>query len=337
MELYGGFENRLLRNLSSKFAGVGADRQIESLVTRSPLLAEAEAYTAIVELREKRQRYIQKSIEKAYRESLEASLSDIFSKTGEDIIRPEYSKSDRSIKDIVGQTKQYLENAETIVKNQYAAMAIEFSNEKDKQIFQTKLNDLADNGFRYIPTGSNHLHNIATYAELVSLTALENAVTQAFFDAMNANNYDLALITGHSEGCPICQAWSGVVISISGHTRGYPSYAEAASAGCFHPRCQHHLELYREGFGDEEILKNPRPVMKPDARFSTQMKQRRAESEIRRWKRRAAVALDTVSLSTAEAHIRYYQAQVRELLRNESDTNLSRKLWREGVKNVKKM
>lgn len=332
MTLYGGLEMRMLKSLSHKFASIGVDGQMATLSAVSPSLAATEAATAIVEIREKRQRYIQKCLEKAYRESLAASIADISSKIEKDAESPKESMIRESIGDIIGETEYYIGDSELTLQNLFTVLAVDYSRERDSEALQSKLNALADTGFRFTPMGSDHLHNIATYAELVSLTALENAVTQAFFDAMNVNSYDLALITGHSYGCPICRAWSDVVISISGNTHGYPSYAEAASAGCFHPRCQHHLELYREGFGDEEILKNPRPVMKPDKRFSTQMKQRRAESEIRRWKRRAAVALDPLSLSTAESYVRYYQAQVRELLRHESGTDLSRKMWREGSK-----
>jgi hypothetical protein len=35
----------------------------------------------------------------------------------------------------------------------------------------------------------------------------------------------------------VCRAWSGVIYSITGNTKGYPSYADAVGAGVWHPNC----------------------------------------------------------------------------------------------------
>ena len=65
---------------------------------------------------------------------------------------------------------------------------------------------------------------------------------------------DLARISsGPSPDCDACSAWEGCIISISGQTKGLPSYDDAKSGGCFHPNCTHTLEYVDETVDTAEI------------------------------------------------------------------------------------
>ena len=63
-----------------------------------------------------------------------------------------------------------------------------------------------------------------------------------------------------------CSLWEGVVLSLSGATKGYPTLADAQNSGeIFHPRCRHRLLAYHpsrekalkaidDGKSDEEVM-----------------------------------------------------------------------------------
>ena len=77
-----------------------------------------------------------------------------------------------------------------------------------------------------------------------------------------ATGGDLARIsTGGDPNCPLCGPWEGVIVSISGKTKGLPTYEQAREAGCFHPNCVHTLEYVDEIADEEEIeLQKAHPV-----------------------------------------------------------------------------
>jgi len=55
---------------------------------------------------------------------------------------------------------------------------------------------------------------------------------------------DLIVVSDFSSTCPKCEPWGGMVLSISGTTKGYKSYEEAEEAGLFHPQCRHSWSLF---------------------------------------------------------------------------------------------
>lgn len=169
---------------------------------------------------------------------------------------------------------------------------------------------------------------MSTYAEMATLTAIERATIQGYTDTMQAYGFDLAVISGHMGACPLCAAWEGVIISVSGNDRDHPSLSDAEGAGVFHPRCLHHLSTYYEGI-TKNTRNKPRKVMPPSVEYSTRQRQRALERKIRLWKRRMAAAITPQDERAAYAHVRRYQADIRQLI-GESEEWLPRKYWREG-------
>ncbi len=51
----------------------------------------------------------------------------------------------------------------------------------------------------------------------------------------------------------VCHAWEGMVLSLTGKTKGLPTYEQAREAGCFHPNCVHTLEYVDEAADAEEV------------------------------------------------------------------------------------
>lgn len=104
-----------------------------------------------------------------------------------------------------------------------------------REAVQRELNDFANRGITSFVDRAGRSWDMETYAEMATLTAIERATREGYIDAMNEFGYDLAEISDHYGACPICEAWQGVIISVNGTTPGYPTLADAESAGVFHP------------------------------------------------------------------------------------------------------
>ena len=65
---------------------------------------------------------------------------------------------------------------------------------------------------------------------------------------------DLVQVTRHGDpGCKQCFPWEGRILSLTGKTKGYPTYEECRAAGCFHPNCTHSIQTVDELIDADEI------------------------------------------------------------------------------------
>ena len=62
----------------------------------------------------------------------------------------------------------------------------------------------------------------------------------------------MRISTGGDQDCD-CAAWEGCIISLTGATKGLPTYEDARNGGCFHPNCTHTLEYVDEVVDAAEI------------------------------------------------------------------------------------
>lgn len=73
-------------------------------------------------------------------------------------------------------------------------------------------------------------------------------------DVARATGSDLVRVSrGGGDPHCACHAWEGMVLSLSGRTKGLPTYEQAREAGCFHPNCVHTLEYVDEAADAEEV------------------------------------------------------------------------------------
>lgn len=84
------------------------------------------------------------------------------------------------------------------------------------------------------------------YFGMLNRTLHANAARQTYIDtATKELGYDLYQIEGGVTGSSVengndpCDAWAGRIISMTGSTKGYPTYADAEADGVFHPNCVH--------------------------------------------------------------------------------------------------
>lgn len=179
-----------------------------------------------------------------------------------------------------------------------------------------ELEDFSKHGIASFTDAAGRHWDMETYAEMATLTAIERATIEGYTDAMAEFGFDLAEISSHFGACPICEAWEGVIVSVSGETYGYPSLDDAYNAGVFHPRCLHDLTTYYEGITRGANRSTPREVPEhPSFGYAARAQQRSFERMERLWKRRMAVAETPEEERVAYAHAMMYDRRITELIR----------------------
>ncbi len=198
-----------------------------------------------------------------------------------------------------------------------------------REAVQRAVTALADRGIASFTDSAGRCWQMGTYAEMAVLTAISRATIAGYTDTMASYGYDLAIISSHEDACPICAAWQGVVVSVSGGDRRYLSLDDARAAGVFHPRCLHHLSIYREGITHGEARDGPRAVQEPEAGYTARSRQRYCERQIRRYKRRQAAATSPKEERRAKAYVARWQQEARRVI-EDAPTALIRHYDREG-------
>lgn len=193
-------------------------------------------------------------------------------------------------------------------------------------VVQKELDQFANKGIVNFIDKAGNCWEMGTYAEMATLTAIERSTLAGYTDTMASFGFDLAVISSHGDACPICAAWEGVIVSISGSTKGYATLSEAQSAGLFHPRCMHNLSTYYEGITRSQG-NHPRKVEAPSTGYAARTTQRYLERQVRKWKRRMAVSSDALDELAAHDKVAEYQEAIRALLK---DSKNPRKYSREG-------
>ena len=129
-------------------------------------------------------------------------------------------------------------------------------------------------------------------------------------DVARTTGSDLVRVsTGGDPMCRLCAPWEGVIISVSGKTKGFPTYEQARQAGCFHPNCVHTIETVDDVWdGDEIELQKAHPVTKETATDPDAMDERKYKMDQERYRRKgmsADAARLAVDRDNLEANIRH--------------------------------
>lgn len=167
-------------------------------------------------------------------------------------------------KTAVGKVDKYLNAKSNYIKNQVFKMKQDISNtlKKDQVLISryALVNGLSKKGaFEAVKdvvssgevktyfknrVGSNY--SSRNYFELLSHSIADDFAIDTYADIMVSNGYDLARISSHGAK-DRCAKWEGKVISITGSTEGYPSFADTYVSGdIWHPNCRHYLIPYAE-------------------------------------------------------------------------------------------
>ena len=134
--------------------------------------------------------------------------------------------------------------------------------------------------------------------------------------------------TGGDPDCRLCFPWEGRILSITGQTKGFPTYDEAREAGCFHPNCVHTLEAVDELFDKDEIeLQRQHPI---DAAEATpeELDDNRYEIDQERYRRKGMTA-EQARLAVDRDNL---EASIRAGLVREDSRELVNRLTDEQVR-----
>lgn len=191
------------------------------------------------------------------------------------------------------------------------------------EIAQQALNRFAGNGISGFTDKAGRNWNIASYTEMATRTTVGQAALQGHSDQMEHFGLDLVVISDHARECELCRPWEGKVFSLSGTSKKYPPLQKAIDGKLFHPQCSHRKKVYIEN-----VTKIPKKTKTPE-QYEDQKRQREIERNIRKWKKRAAIAMDDAERKKANAKVRAWQEEMRNHL--EANPDLPRKRNRERL------
>lgn len=187
--------------------------------------------------------------------------------------------------------------------------------ETRKQVAQKMLNRLADAGITSFVDKLGRQWEMSSYVDMVTRAVTANAMLQGHIDRQAQADRDLVVISEHIGECTLCRPFEGKVLSISGQTIGYQTLSSARSQGLFHPNCRHTLTGYIPGLTKIE----PPDNSNSEEQYKYTQQQRSNERQIRRWKRREAVAMNDKEKAFAKSKINEYRSRQRELLTEYED------------------
>ena len=208
-----------------------------------------------------------------------------------------------------------------------------------RALSQKMLDDFASQGVQSVVYRDGKRVSIDAYAEMVGRTMSHHSAVQAGLNRYEQYGYDLVRVSAHFRACPLCVPWEGRILSQGGKDKKYPPLAVAIEAGLFHPNCLHSVDPYFPGISPEQQVRlDPAEQQLVDKygydeaqriAYSAQERQREIERNIRYWKRREMVALDSQATTKAHQKVRDWQATQRAHLRE--NTFLPRKYERESI------
>lgn len=175
-----------------------------------------------------------------------------------------------------------------------------------RQAAQRALDRFADQGVTGLVDRAGRRWGLDTYAEMATRTASGRAQVAGTLDRYQRAGRDLVIVSDAPGECRLCRPWEGRVLSITGHTPGYPTVGAATAGGLFHASCRHSLSLFTPG------LTRPMGRTADPEGDAARQEQRRLERGVRQWRRREVVALDEGARRHAAARAREWQARLRE-------------------------
>lgn len=109
----------------------------------------------------------------------------------------------------------------------------------------------------------------AQYTQMLVRTTQARVHREAYIDTVVENGDELMIIVAVGDNCKTCAAWDGIIISVTGKDKRFPSYADAIGAGMFHPNCDCTMSRADEAIHAKDITaqgkaKTPPEIADPD-------------------------------------------------------------------------
>ncbi|KUF19910.1 phage capsid protein [Streptomyces silvensis] len=216
-----------------------------------------------------------------------------------------------------------------------------------RQAVQDALRQFADRGIRAFVDKAGRRWSLPSYAEMAVRTATARAATEAHMRTLAEHGVDLVIVSDAPRECPLCRRWERQILTVSGppgprtvevehavddghmiSVRVAGSLDEARAAGLQHPNCRHSVSAYTPG------LTTVADAESDPAGYEAGQRQRAIERNIRKWKRREAVATTPAEKRAARAKVRAWQGTMRDHLTAHPDLRRLRHREQEGAGNL---
>lgn len=186
----------------------------------------------------------------------------------------------------------------------------------DNQVeaIQRALNRFADAGVTGYVDKAGRRWEIETYAEMATRTGASRSMIQGRVDGYVDAGRNFLIVSNHAQECEMCRPFEGRGISIDGSGVGteqggiriVASLASAQRAGLFHPNCRHDSRPIIPGLTEPWDSPTEDPVGEIERR-----QQRQMENNVRKWRKREAVALTPEAQAVANAKVRYWDGALK--------------------------
>jgi hypothetical protein len=90
--------------------------------------------------------------------------------------------------------------------------------------------------YKFVDVAGRQWDN-ARYLNMLVRTTTARIARESFNQTLTDAGLDLIRFRNVGDSCPVCKAWDGVIISVSGADKRFPSYQEAINGGAWHPNC----------------------------------------------------------------------------------------------------
>ncbi|MFD9879985.1 phage minor capsid protein [Streptomyces alboflavus] len=353
-DLYADSELRLLEIMARQLAD-GFDAPgwaVAKLAAVQPLRRAAQA--VVDSLASAMQLEVFDAVAEAYDVGSRAGLAELGALSDTDARRAaDITPSTRSIDRLAAETVQLvtathrgiLRAVEDVYRRVVAAVSGTplLGIDTRRQATQRAVAQFTDRGIGSFTDKAGRTWSMTTYAEMAVRTSTGRAAVEAHADRLRAADIGLVVVSDAPHECPLCKQWEGTVLALDGpdgartieaehavddgrtvRVRIAGSLDEARRAGLQHPNCRHSASALLPGV----TVPPTEQAQDPDGYEATQ-KQRAIERAIRKWKIRAAAAVDPSAKHAAEARVRLWQGKMRDHLA--AHPELRRKREREAI------
>lgn len=175
-----------------------------------------------------------------------------------------------------------------------------------RQAAQAALNRFAAAGIKGFTDKAGRGWRLESYSEMALRTGCGRAAVQGHTDRLQANGFDLVIVSDAPKECNLCRPFEGHVFSLSGTNPKYPSLESARAAGLYHVNCRHSHSLFQPG-----VTRPMGDVADPQG-YADSQRLRELERRVRAAKRVEQAAMDSPARTLAAGKVRMRQAAIRE-------------------------
>ncbi|MGW1489788.1 phage minor capsid protein [Streptomyces sp. NPDC002402] len=217
-----------------------------------------------------------------------------------------------------------------------------------RQATQRAVQQFTDRGIGSFVDKAGRTWSMTTYAEMAVRTSTGRAAVEAHADRLRAADHDLVVVSDAPHECPLCTPWEGTILALGGpdgarvieaehavddgrtvRVRVAGSLDEARRSGLQHPNCRHSVSAFLPGVTVLPVEQ----AQDPDG-YAASQRQRAIERAVRKWKVRAAAAVDPSMKKQAEARVRQWQGKMREHLAAHPELRRKREREAPGAGNL---